>query len=65
MSTYFPVLSANSIYTKVTANESLSAGNIVLYGVNLNTYTNPITATGEFIRIDVNGQPKYIKLFKN
>ena len=65
MSTYFPVLSANSIYSKITSTSGLSADVIVLHGVTTNTYSNPITATGEFLKVDVNGEPKYIKIFKN
>jgi hypothetical protein len=65
MSTYFPELSSNSIYSKITSLSGLSADTIILYGVNTPTFPNPITATGEFLKIDVNGEPKYIKIFKN
>jgi hypothetical protein len=65
MSTYFPVLSTNSIYSKVTSTTGLTAGVINLYGVVTSTYSNPITATGEFLKVDINGEPKYLKIFKN
>jgi hypothetical protein len=65
MSTFSPTYSANPIYNTVTAISSVSAGTLILNSVITNTYSNPITANGEFLKIDINGEPKYIKIFKN
>lgn len=64
MSTLSPTYSANPIYTTVNTIYSLS-GNIVLTNMNISTYNSPVTATGEFLGININGIQKYIKVFQN
>jgi hypothetical protein len=65
MSTFSPTFSANPVYDTVTTVTNVSAGIIILNGVTTNTYSNPITASGEFLGLDVNGVRKYIKIFRN
>lgn len=64
MSTFSPTYSANPIYTTVNTASSLS-GNIVLTNMNISTYNSPVTATGEFLGININGIRKYLKIFKS
>ena len=64
MRTLSPTYSANPIYSTVSTLTSLS-GNIVLTNMNISTYNSPVTATGEFIGININGERKYLKVFKN
>lgn len=63
--TFTPTFSANSIYNTVTVNTELSSGTVILTGMTVNTYTNPITATGEFLAIKVNGVQKFVKIWNN
>jgi hypothetical protein len=65
MSTFSPTFSANPVYDTVTTVTNVSAGTIVLNGVTTNTYSTPITASGEFLGLDVNGSRKYIKIFRS
>lgn len=64
MSTLSPTYSANPIYTTVNTISGLS-GELILTNMNITTYSSPVTATGEFIGINVNGIRKYLKVFKN
>jgi hypothetical protein len=63
--TYTPTFSANSVYNTVTVNNELSSGVITLNGITTSTYSNPITATGEFLGIKINGTQKFIKIWNN
>jgi hypothetical protein len=64
MSTFSPIFSANSVFDTVKTVSNLSAGKIVLKEVITNTYIDPITATGQFLGLDINGSRKYIKIYK-
>jgi hypothetical protein len=65
MSTFSPTFSANQVYNTVTSITNVSAGTIVLNEITTNTYSNPITASGEFLGLNLNGVQKYIKIFRN
>jgi hypothetical protein len=64
MSTFSPTYSANPIYDTITSLTNVTAGKIVLNGVTTNTYSNPITASGDFLGLSINGVRKYIKIYK-
>ena len=42
----------------------LSANKIAFTGNVLNTFTNPVTALGEFLEVTVNGLIKYVRLWQ-
>jgi len=62
-STYTPTFSANPKYSATTVTNEVSAGIITLNGIVENTYTNPVTANGEFLGIKINGIQNYIKVW--
>lgn len=41
----------------------LSTGVIALTAMDISTYNSPITATGEFLTVQVNGIYMFVKLF--
>jgi hypothetical protein len=43
---------------------NLSANKIAFTGNVLNTFTNPVTALGEFLEVTVNGLIKYVRLWQ-
>lgn len=47
----------------VTFNGSLSAANIIITGNVVDTYSAPMTATGEFLQIQAEGLTRYIRLW--
>lgn len=63
--TFTPTFSADSTFQTTTVTNNVSSEVIVLNGIIENTYTNPITATGEFLGIDVNGTRNYIKVWQS
>jgi len=63
MITLYPTYSADSIYSTVTVKNNLSANKIFLKDVVSSTASNPITATGEFLKIKINENFMYIKIF--
>ncbi len=44
---------------------SLSAGAITFTGNVLQTFTSPVTANGEFLEVNINGQIKYVRLWNS
>ena len=63
MSTFSPTFSADSTFDTTTVTNNVSSGVIVLNGVTTNTYTDPITATGEFLSIKINDVQKFVKIW--
>ena len=49
----------------VTFGGSLSAAGIVITGDVVDTYSTPMTATGEFLQIQAEGLTRYIRLWNN
>lgn len=62
-STFSPTFSADSTFDTTTVTNNVSADVIVLNGVTVNTYSSPITATGEFLAVKVNNVQKFIKIW--
>jgi hypothetical protein len=62
-STFTPNFYTNSTFTNTTVNSAVSARVIVLNGITTNTYSSPVTATGEFLGLNINGVQRFIKVW--
>jgi hypothetical protein len=59
----FLALSGGTVTANITAMGNIYAGNAILTNATIQTFTNPATASGQFLILDINGTNKAIRLW--